>query len=44
MVKVLISLQTVIPIQESTDMENLTVEEGILGKTDRIMKVISKTE
>lgn len=44
MVKVLISLQTVIPILGSTDMENLMEEEGILGKTDHIMKVISKTE
>lgn len=42
MVKELISLQTVIPILENTDMENLTAEEGILGKTVHTMKVISK--
>lgn len=44
MVKVLISLQTVIPILGSTDMENLMEEEDILGKTDRITKVISRME
>lgn len=44
MVKEQISLQTVIPIQESTDMENLMEEEGTHGKMDRIMKAISKME
>lgn len=42
MVKELISLQTAIHTLGSTDMESRTVEEGILGKTDRIMKAILK--
>lgn len=44
MVKELISLQTAILTLGSTDMESRTVEEGILGKTDRIMKAILKME